>query len=375
MRSCRIPFSLFIATAVLVGCDTRPPLEPSRVPAAPNMAKGGPNTGSQFATAAKLAPIKGGGHGEAYAVDRTGSIVAGYSWDRGGRMHPVTWRLQNGTWTITVLPYAPTATSAIARAVNDEGDVAGNDWPASSPHAVLWPSTGGFDGLGCYDLGQAYGISAAGRVLVGARHGVSPASAAVWRPGSCREDLPPLVMGGWARAMAINGDATIIGGDATIIGGTAGVPVRWRRVAGVWEIQQLDTRPGSVYGANAAGDLVGHVRIPCATPSEEIPAPQCSRGVIWYAAGGSRELGTLGGETTSPRAINAAGEVVGLSTLVPNGNGYPFFWSEALGMRQLPATGSGMAFGVSGVRPDGTRLVVGAGGQPFSALAWVVRNP
>src|SRR5688572_29003763 len=75
MRTCRIPFSLLIATAVLVGCDTRPPLEPSRVPTAPNMAKGGPTTGSQFATLAKLAPIKGGGHGEAYAVNRTGSIV------------------------------------------------------------------------------------------------------------------------------------------------------------------------------------------------------------------------------------------------------------------------------------------------------------
>jgi probable HAF family extracellular repeat protein len=367
MRSRRFPFSLSIATAVLLGCDTTPPLEPSRVPAAPNMAKGGPNTGSQFATLAKLAPIKGGGHGEAYAVDRTGSVIAGYSWDRAGRMNPVTWRLQNGAWVITALPYAPTATSAIARAVNDQGDVAGNDWPGSSPHAVLWPSTGGFDGLGCYDLGQVYGISAAGRVLVGVRHGVSPATAAAWRPGSCREDLPSLVTGGGARAMAING-------DATIVGGTAGVPVRWRRAAGAWEIQQLDTRPGSVYGANAAGDLVGHVQIPCASPSEQIPPPQCFRGVIWYAAGGSRELGTLGGETTSPRAINAAGEVVGLSAL-PNGEGHPFFWSEALGMRQLPVTGGAWAFGVSGVRPDGTRLVVGAGGQPMSALAWVVRNP
>ena len=44
-------------------------------------------------------------------------------------------------------------------------------------------------------------------------------------------------------------------------------------------------------------------------------------------------------------------------------------------MRQLPVTDGAWAFAISGVRADGTRLVVGAGGKPFSALVWVVRNP
>ena len=359
-------FSLPISAALLLGCDTRQPLEPSPVSTAPNVAKGGPGGGTQFATAALLPPIKGGSHGEAYAVDRTGSIIAGYSWDRAGRMNPVTWKLQNGAWTITALPYAASATSAKAAAVNDQGDVAGNDFPGSSPHPVLWPSTGGFAMLGCGDLGEGRAISAGGQVVVGTTQGVSPRTAAIWRPGSCREDLPPLVAGGGASASAVNGDATIVGGSAGTA--NASVPVRWRRSAGAWQIQQLDSRAGTVSGANAAGDLVGNVQVPCASASS------CQRGVIWYAAGGSRELGTLGGETTAPRAINAAGEVVGLSTL-PNGDGVPFFWSETLGMRQLPATNGGWAFGVSGVQPDGTRLVVGSGGKPFSALVWVVRNP
>jgi probable HAF family extracellular repeat protein len=75
-----------------------------------------------------------------------------------------------------------------------------------------------------------------------------------------------------------------------------------------------------------------------------------------------------------PRGINATGEVVGLSTLA-NGDGVPFFWSEALGLRRLPVSYSAWAFAVSGVRANGTRLVVGAGGKPFAALVWVVRNP
>ena len=364
MRSRGLPFMLSIAAAPLLGCDTRQALEPAHVPGAASMAKGGPSTGSQFATLSSLAPLKGGGHGEAYAVNQAGSLIAGYSWDRAGRMIPVTWKMQSGAWTITALPYAASASSAIARAVNDQGDVAGNDWPGSSPHPMLWPSTGGFTALGCGDLGQAYAISSGGQTLAGS----TPAgTATLWQPGGCTENLPPLVAGGGARATAINGNATIVGGTA---GGASGgsVPVRWRRSSGAWQIEQLDSRAGSVQGANAAGDLVGSVQIPCASAS------QCSRGIIWYAAGGSRELGTLGGETTSPRAINSAGEVVGLSTL-PNGDGFPFFWSEAAGMRQLPVTNGAWAFAISGVRPDGTRLVVGAGGKPFSALVWVVRNP
>jgi probable HAF family extracellular repeat protein len=369
MRSHGFRFILSIAAAPLLGCDTRQPLEPARVPGAASMAKGGPPggppAGSQFATLTNLPVLKGGQIGGANAVNQAGSIIAGYSWDRTGRMIPVTWRLQNGAWTLTTLPYAASASSAVARAVNDQGDVAGNDFPANTPHPVLWPSAGGFNVLGCGDLGNVYAMSAGGRILVGGGP-LGTSRASVWQPGSCREDLPPLVVGGGSTARAINGDGTIVGGGAA--DGTKFVPVRWRRVGGQWQIEQLDTRPGSVHGANSAGDLVGDVQIRC-TPE---PESQCIyRGIIWYAAGGSRELGTLGGESTNPRAINAAGEVVGLSTLT-NGTSTAFFWSETLGMRQLPVTGGAWAYGVSAVRSDGTRLVVGTGS---SALVWLVRNP
>ena len=271
-------------------------------PDAPLMARGGPNAGTEFATLSKLPALSKGVHGEAYAVDQVGSIIAGYSWGQDGRMYPATWKLQNGKWTLTTLPFAATATSAIARGVNDQGDVAGNDFPGATPHVVLWPSTGGFNVLGCADFGNGYAISAGAQFVAGTDRTASPTRAAVWHPGGCREDLPPLVAGEPASAMAING-------DGTIVGGWAGVPVRWRRVSGVWQIEQLDSRPGGVLGANSAGDLVGSVQVPCASQ------PSCSIGMIWYAAGGSRVLGTLGGESTAPRGINSAGEVVGLSTL------------------------------------------------------------
>ena len=247
MRSRGLPFILALAAAPLVGCDTRQPLEPARVPDAVSMAKGRPPAGNEFATVSQLPAIKGANNAGANAVNQGGSIIAGYSWDRTGRMIPTTWTLQNGAWTLTALPYAASASSAIARAVNDQGDVAGNDFPANTPHAVLWPSTGGFNVLGCGELGDVYGISAGGRILVGNGRGVAPGT-------------------------------------------------------------------------------------------------------------------------------NAAGEVVGLSTLT-DGTGTAFFWSETLGMRELPVTGGAWAYGVSAVRSDGTRLVVGTGGSRSGGLVWVVRNP
>jgi len=175
------------------------------------------------------------------------------------------------------------------------------------------------------------------------------------------------VAGASARADAINGDGSVVGGSAA--SGAYSVPVRWTRANGAWTVQALDSRQGGVRGANSAGDLVGYVKVPCA-----LETTGCNRGVIWYAAGGTRELPTLGGSQTTPAGINAAREVVGLSSQA-NEDGTAFIWSETMGMRQLPVTGGAWAFAVSGVRTDGTRLVVGAGGDRFSALVWVVRNP
>jgi uncharacterized membrane protein len=214
-----------------------------------------------------------------------------------------------------------------------------------------------------------YGISASAQVVVGV-HG-SPG--AVWQPGgTCREDLPLLVAGGAAQAFAVNADGTMVGGDAS------GVPVRWKKVAEQWSIEQLDTRSGQVFGANATGDLAGYVEIPCGTDAV------CQHAFIWYVTGGSLELGTLGGADSWARDINASGEVVGNASgevvgvsTSRRGLNTAFFWSPdpGVGMVQLPFTGrSAAANAISDVRPDGTRLAVGRNSRG-AAVVWVIRNP
>ena len=306
------------------------------------------------------------GPSEALAVDEAGTIIVGYSWDRFDRLHAVKWTQQNGSWAISSLPWPPGATSAIARGVNNLRDVAGNDFPSNTSRAVLWPAaTGGFVVLGCAtDPGAArvYGISADTQVVVGGAAG----TAAAWRPGACREQLPSLPAGGGSTAFAVSADGTIVGGAASSTDGS--VPVRWRNLTTGWQIEPLDTRRGWVQGANAAGDLAGLAYIPCTSNDG------CQRALIWYIDGGSRELGTLGGEDSWARDINGSREVVGASTS-SNGVNTGYFWSESTGMVQLPFKGRwAAANALSDLRADGTRLVVGMA-STGEAVVWVVRNP
>jgi uncharacterized membrane protein len=147
--------------------------------------------------------------------------------------------------------------------------------------------------------------------------------------------------------------------------------VRWTNIGGQWVIEQLDSATGFIRGGNASGDFAGYVELPCG------PDTDCNRAVIWYAAGGSRQLGTLGGDHSYGNDVNGNGEVVGMSTSPMIGN-TAFYWSESAGMVQLPTRrGRGaIAFALSDVRPDGTRLAVGASaGAPGElAVAWVIRN-
>ena len=325
----------------------------------------GRSKGSEIATFSTLPALAGST--EALAIDAAGTVIAGYSWDSSGLLHAVEWRLQSdGSWDITDLPWPPGATSTIARGVNGFGAV-GNDFPSTTSRAILWPATGGFNLLGCdTDLGPAtvYGLSAGAQVVVGiAGQGTPTPTPSVWRPGSCREDLP----GGSGIAFAVSADGTIVGGGASRSSTDhSAVPVRWTRVAGQWQREQLDHRQGAVRGANAAGDLAGYVVVPCALTDG------CDQAVLWYATGSSRELGTLGGEQSWASDINASGEAVGGSTAHVVNTAY--FWSESTGMVQLPFKGRwAAANSLSDVRSDGTRLVgMDSLGQ---AVVRVMRNP
>src|SRR4029453_3191429 len=77
---------------------------------------------------------------EALAVDGAGRIVAGYVRDRSGLLPAVQWTLQgDGSWAFSDLAWPSGASSTIARSVNNNGDVAGNDFPTTASRPLLWP--------------------------------------------------------------------------------------------------------------------------------------------------------------------------------------------------------------------------------------------
>jgi len=354
-RQASLVAKLAISVALL-GCDGSKLLDPPTAqPGSPSVARA--QSQMQFATLTKLPSL--GSNSEALGVNDAGTVIVGHSFDRAGMLYAVKWTLQDGSWRITTLPYTG---SARAMAVNNQADVAG--YYASYPNrAVRWSPTNAATDLDCAtDVGSsiAYAISGGGEIAVGN----APGGAAIWRSGGCREKLPNLPGATTGSGATTNGDGTIVGGSASYDGASY-FPVRWRESAGQWTIEQLDSRPGRAVGANAGGDLAGHVKDPCAL------ANGCNSPVIWYADGSSRTL-SPGGESSWANDINASGEVAGIKTT--NGRGTAFIWSETLGTRDLTVKGSdGSARGMSDVRADGTRLVVGMAGT--TAAVWLVRTP
>ena len=334
-----------------------------------------PGTGTGFATLTTL-PSLGAGS-EALAVNAAGTVVVGTAWDRSDLLHAVRWTLQNGRWVISSMPWPAGATSAAARGVNNRGDAAGSNYPGSNSHALLWPASGGLNVLDCIgEVGSVtvYAISGDAQVLAGQGGG----RATVWQPGSCGTTLPALVEGGSTLARAVNGLGNGIGGVASDSAGI-GVPVRWQFAGAMWQAEQIDLRPGSAAGFNAAGDLAGSVSVSAGDASLAVPctvAGGCQRAVIWPAYGSAVTLGTLGGADSWARGINASGDVVGGSTSSQGVNTGYIWFAESQRMLQLPFKGRwASANAVSDVRvADGTRLVVGMT-STGAAVVWVVGNP
>ena len=353
-------FALLAAAVLLVGCDSSRSLEPLSASDEAAQAKGGPPQVT-FATLTTLPNL--GGPSEAHAIDATGTVVVGHSFNRAGYRYAVKWKFQGGSWVISTLQ-GPGLAAYAAQGVSDQGVVAG--YFGSSPmRAVQWSSLGAIADLGCLtDVGPtiAYAISADGQTVVGTANG----AAAVWQTtiaGSCRVSLPTLAAAS-AHARTVNGNGTIVGGGVSVTQNSS-VPVRWTLTAAGWGLQTLDSRSGGVRGANAQGDLAGYVSDPC---TQNLG---CSHAMVWYAAGQALDLGTLGSDYNVATDINSAGEVVGVNS-TSAGRSTAFIWSSGAGVRLLPAKASDAgANAVSEVRGDGTRVAAGQAGA--KAVVWVIR--
>jgi probable HAF family extracellular repeat protein len=71
-------------------------------------------------------------------------------------------------------------------------------------------------------------------------------------------------------------------------------------------------------------------------------APQEQHAFLWTAAGGMTDLGTLGGKFSVAHAINHGGHVAGIAEL-PSGERHAFLWTPSAGMEDLGSLGGPFA--------------------------------
>lgn len=223
-------------------------------------------------------------------------------------------------YSVTILPGLGGSETGV-RAINDAGCITGYSALTgdANHHAFLWTPSGGM-----VDLGTLGGPNSEG-----------------WR---------------------VNSSCEQVAGSASTASGSYHAFL-WTQAGGMIDLGTLGGSSSGVTGFNDAGQVVG---------SSTLPGDAVAHAFMWTAATGMVDLGTLNGNS-SAHALNASGQVAGVSQKSTAGNGlfHPFFWSASSGMIDLGTLGgtisSVWAMNSSGQVIGGSHL---AGNVEDHAFRW-----
>jgi probable HAF family extracellular repeat protein len=151
------------------------------------------------------------------------------------------------------------------------------------------------------------------------RKGISYSAALLWSPNGTVHDLGNLG-GKYAEALAINNLGQVVG-DSSLAGNSVYHAFLWTPNGGMQDLGSLGGH-SFAYAINDNTQVVGEFR------------GTVAHAFLWTQTGGLQDLGTLGGSASRANGINAAGHVVGSSSL-SNGSQGAFFWTAQEGMKQI----------------------------------------
>ncbi len=239
----------------------------------------------------------GGLSSAAVAVNGSGQVV-GYGQTKDGVYHAISWTSAGGMIDLGTLVGFP---SSFGTGVNARGQVIGSisqdeGVPLGVDHAFSWTATGGMIDLGTTNLccAEAVALNDRGEIAVNAH------------------------------------DARLDEDDYT------SRAFLWTAAKGL--IALSTTAEWSAATAlNTSGRVVGTVGV-------SANSIMSFHAFSWTAAGGMRDLGTLGGDGSGALAVNASGQVVGWSDAKIDHRQHAFSWTAGTGMIDLGANSGQFTF-------------------------------
>jgi hypothetical protein len=181
-----------------------------------------------------------------------------------------------------------------ARAITDDGVIAGTVATANGPRVGLWQDGTLIHVLDATGAAGAspFDISPSGVVVGQARRN------GVFYPVMWQSATAPITWLNGPSGVPAGGFARGINADGVMVGTAGGAAVRWSPTGA----RTVTAPVGTANGINRSGVSVGYIGV----------NGEVTQGVAWTDAG-IVQLGTLGGPSSFARMINASGAIVGVS--------------------------------------------------------------
>jgi probable HAF family extracellular repeat protein len=277
-------------------------------------------------------------------MNASGQVV-GYSLTAEGRRHAFSWTRDGGIVDLGTLG----GTSSNASAVNDAGVVVGNAWIAGDAYvrAFAWTKAGGMVELPSLGGNSgALSINAQGQIAGAAVDLFGVAHAVVWNPGGGIKILGPLA-GATREGTHLINDAGYAAGISMWLNPDNTLKYQhaffYSDATGMIDMGTLGGGSSTPTAINSQGQVIGY----STTIAQDSGT---MHGFTWTQADGLIDL-TLGGNASFALDVNASGQVVG-SARTAAGRGRAFSWTRSGGIVDLGTLGGSWSSAAS-INKDG----------------------